>query len=262
MITCGLDVGARTTKAVVLANGTVRARVVAPTGAGAAETAARVLAEALREAGAGRADLAALVATGYGRAVVDGASATITEITCQARGVRHVVPEVRGILDVGGQDSKAIALEADGQVRDFAMNDRCAAGTGRFLEVMASAFDMDLEEAARRAVSAEAAVPLASTCTVFAESEVVSLRGQGYPSEAILAGVHAAVAARLRGMAQRVAMDGPVAFTGGVARNAAAVEALRRTLEAEVVVPDHPQTTGALGAALLAADRAVKSLSE
>jgi predicted CoA-substrate-specific enzyme activase len=255
MITCGLDAGARTTKAVVLADGEVRARAIAPTGGDAAETANRVLAEALGGAGIRRADLAALVATGYGRAVVDGASATITEISCQARGVRHEVPGARGILDVGGQDSKAIALDADGQVRDFAMNDRCAAGTGRFLEVMASAFDLDLEETARRALAAETAVPIASTCTVFAESEIVSLRGQGYPSEAILAGIHAAVASRLRGMADRVAMEGPVAFTGGVARNPAAVEALRRVLAIEVLVPDHPQTTGALGAALLAADR-------
>jgi predicted CoA-substrate-specific enzyme activase len=259
MIACGLDAGARTTKAVVLADGAVRARAIAATGGDAAETAGRVLAEAFKEAGVRREDLAGLVATGYGRAVVDGASAAITEITCQARGVRHAMPAVRGILDVGGQDSKAIALDTDGQVRDFAMNDRCAAGTGRFLEVMASAFDLDLEEAAQRALSAETAVPIASTCTVFAESEVVSLRGQGYPSETILAGVHAAVASRLRGMAERVALDGPVAFTGGVARNPAAVEALRRALPIEVRVPDHPQTTGALGAALLAAERAART---
>ena len=257
MITCGIDAGARTTKAVVLADGQVRSRAIAPTGGDPAVTAARVLAEALEIAEIREADLAGFVATGYGRAVVPGAAVTITEITCQARGVRHEVPAARGILDVGGQDSKAIALDAAGQVRDFVMNDRCAAGTGRFLEVMASAFDLDLEEVARRALSAETAVPIASTCTVFAESEIVSLRGQGYASESILAGVHAAVASRLRGMAERVAMDGPVAFTGGVARNPAAVEALRRALSAEVVVPAHPQTTGALGAALLAADRAV-----
>lgn len=256
MITCGIDAGARTTKAVVLADGRVRARAIAPTGGDAAETAARVLAEALQRAGVRQADLDRVVATGYGRAVVPAATVTITEITCQAWGVRHVLPAARGILDVGGQDSKAIALDAAGQVRDFVMNDRCAAGTGRFLEVMASAFDLDLDEAARRALSAETAVPMASTCTVFAESEIVSLRGQGYGSEAILAGVHAAVASRLQGMAERVAMDGPVAFTGGVALNPAAVEAVRRTLAAEVVVPAHPQTTGALGAALLAADRA------
>jgi len=256
MITCGIDAGARTTKAAILADGQVRARTIAPTGGDAADTAARVLAEALEETGIRQSDLAGLVATGYGRAVVAGATVTVTEITCQAWGVRHEAPAARGILDVGGQDSKAIALDGAGQVRDFAMNDRCAAGTGRFLEVMASAFDLGLEEAARRALSAEAAAPIASTCTVFAQSEIVSLRGQGQSSESILAGVHAAVASQLRGMAERVALDGPVAFTGGVARNPAAVEALRRALPAEVVVPAHPQTTGALGAALLAAARA------
>jgi len=255
VITCGIDAGARTTKAVVLADGEVRARTIAATGGDAAGTAECVLAEALGRAGARRGDLAGLVATGYGRGVVPGPAVTITEITCQAWGVRHVVPAVRGILDVGGQDSKAIALEAAGRVRDFVMNDRCAAGTGRFLEVMASAFGLGLEEAARLAASAETAVPIASTCTVFAESEVVSLRGQGCARGAILAGVHEAVASRLRGMVERVAMDGPVAFTGGVARNPAAVQAVRRTLAAEVVVPAHPQTTGALGAALLAAER-------
>jgi len=255
MMTCGIDVGARTTKAVVLADGRIAARVVEFTGSDPAATARRVFDAALSSAGVSERDLVATAATGYGRGAAAPAALTITEITCQARGVRHVAPEVCGILDVGGQDSKAIALDSGGQVRDFAMNDRCAAGTGRFLEVMANAFGMDLDAAARCALSAERPVPIASTCTVFAESEVVSLRAQGHAREAILAGVHAAVASRLRGMADRIAMYGPVAFTGGVARNRAAVDALRRAMSVEVIVPDHPQTTGALGAALLAADR-------
>jgi len=255
MMTCGIDVGARTTKAVVLVDGIVRARALDSTGSDAAATAKRVFAEVLEGAGGRQADLAQTVATGYGRAMAHMAGSTVTEITCQARGVRHVAPEVRGILDVGGQDSKAIALDSDGQVRDFAMNDRCAAGTGRFLEVMAHVFGMDLEEVARQALAAKAPIPIASTCTVFAESEVVNLRAQGHRCEAILAGLHAAVAARLKGMAERVALDRPVAFTGGVARNRAAVEAVRQALATDVIVPEHPETTGALGAALLAAER-------
>jgi predicted CoA-substrate-specific enzyme activase len=254
MNTCGLDIGARTTKAVVLVDGRVAARIVADTGAQPAATARRVFEEALARAGLGKVEVA--VATGYGRGGLDFAPVTVTEITCQARGVRHLVPGVRGILDVGGQDTKAIALDAGGRVRDFLMNDRCAAGTGRFLEVMAAAMGLAPDEAGRMALEAAEAIPIASTCTVFAESAVVSLRAQGHRMESILAGVYASVAARLKGMIDRLAMDGPVAFTGGVARNPAAVEALCRALGTRVVVPEHPQTTGALGAALAAMDRA------
>jgi (R)-2-hydroxyacyl-CoA dehydratese activating ATPase len=253
MLTCGLDIGARTTKAVLLADGRVIAAVVEDTGGGPAATARRVFEEALRQAGAGRVDLA--VATGYGRGGLEFAPVTVTEITCQARGVRHLLPQACGILDVGGQDTKAIALDGEGRVRDFLMNDRCAAGTGRFLEVMAGVFGVSLHEAGRLALAAAEPLPISSTCTVFAESEVVSLRAAGHSCEAILAGVHASVARRLKGMADRLALEGPVAFTGGVARDPAAVEAVRRTLALEVLVPDSPQTTGALGAALVAADR-------
>jgi (R)-2-hydroxyacyl-CoA dehydratese activating ATPase len=253
MITCGIDVGARTTKAVILVDGRVAAEGVEGTGGAPAETARRVFQAALHEAGLAAVDLA--VATGYGRGGLDFAPVTVTEITCQARGVRHRVPEARGILDVGGQDTKAIALDAEGRVRDFLMNDRCAAGTGRFLEVMAAAFHLNLDEAARLAMAAAAPLTIASTCTVFAESEVVSLRAAGHSSESILAGLHAAVAARLKGMADRLALEGPVAFTGGVARNPAAVAAVSRAMGADVIVPPSPQTTGALGAALVAADR-------
>jgi (R)-2-hydroxyacyl-CoA dehydratese activating ATPase len=257
MITCGIDVGARTTKAVVLADGQVVARILEDTGGAPAVAARRVFEAALRQAGAARVEAA--VATGYGRGGLEFAPVTVTEITCQARGVRHLVPEARGILDVGGQDTKAIALDAEGRVRDFLMNDRCAAGTGRFLEVMAAAFNLSLEEAGRQALAAAQPLPIASTCTVFAESEVVSLRAAGHPSEAILAGVHAAVAGRLKGMVDRIAMEGPVVFTGGVACSAAAVAAVRRALAVDLRVPDHPQTTGALGAALVAADRLMQS---
>jgi len=255
MITCGIDVGARTAKAVIVAGGRVLAEAVEDTGADPAATARRVFDGALAGAAIGEKDLVAVVATGYGRGGVAFASTTVTEITCQARGVLHVAGGARGILDVGGQDIKAIALDEEGRVRDFLMNDRCAAGTGRFLEVMAGAFGVSLDEASRLALSAAAPVALASTCTVFAESEVVSLRAHGRSSADILAGVHAAVAARLKGMVDRLAMEGPVVFTGGAAKNAAAVEAVRRALGKEVRVPRNPQTTGALGAALVAADR-------
>ncbi|MCX5655560.1 MAG: acyl-CoA dehydratase activase [Planctomycetota bacterium] len=255
MVTCGIDVGARTTKAVIVAGGRILAAAVEDTGADPATTARHVFDAALAGAAVAEKDVAKVVATGYGRGGIAFASTTVTEITCQARGVQHLVPGARGILDVGGQDSKAIALDEEGRVRDFLMNDRCAAGTGRFLEVMAGAFGVSLQEASRMALAAAAPVAIASTCTVFAESEVVSLRAHGRSSADILAGVHAAVAARLKGMADRIAMEGPVVFTGGAAMNEAAVEAVRRALSLEVRVPENPQTTGALGAALVAADR-------
>lgn len=259
MITCGIDIGARTTKAVIVADGRALAEAIEDTGGDPAAVARQVFDAVLRSSGVRRTDLVMCVATGYGRGTFPAALA-VTEITCQARGVRHLVPEARGILDVGGQDTKAVALDADGRVRDFLLNDRCAAGTGRFLEVMADAFGMDLDAASRLALAARQIVPIASTCTVFAESEVVSLRAHGHASESILAGVHAVVAARLKAMADRIAMEGPIVFTGGVARNAAAVAALRRALGADVVVPEHPQTTGALGAALVGADRAARAV--
>jgi predicted CoA-substrate-specific enzyme activase len=247
MITCGIDVGARTTKAAIVAAGRTLAEAVEDTGADPAATARRVFDAALAKAAVAEKDVAEVVATGYGRGGVAFASTTVTEITCQARGVQHLLPGTRGILDVGGQDTKAIALDEEGRVRDFLMNDRCAAGTGRFLEVMAGAFGL--------ALSATAPVAIASTCTVFAESEVVSLRAHGRSSADILAGVHAAVAARLKSMVDRIAMESPIVLTGGAARNAAAVEAVRRALRKDVRVPENPQTTGALGAALVAADR-------
>ena len=219
------------------------AEAIADTGGAPAATARQVFQAALRQAGVAAAQ--ATVATGYGRSGLDFAPVTVTEITCQARGVRHLAPLARGILDVGGQDSKAIALDAEGRVRDFLMNDRCAAGTGRFLEVMAAAFGLGLDEAGRLALAAAEPLAISSTCTVFAESEVVSLRAAGRSTESILAGVHAAVARRLKGMVDRLAMEGPVVFTGGVARSPAAVEALRHVLGLEVIVPAGPQMTGA-----------------
>ena len=258
MRTCGIDMGARATKAVVVDDGRPVAEAVADTGSDPIAAAQHVLATVLSRAGIKESDLRCVVATGYGRRGLPFASTTVTEITCQARGVRHVAPEARGILDVGGQDTKAMALDEEGRIRDFLLNDRCAAGTGRFLEVMAGALGLDPDEAGRLALTADRPVAIASTCTVFAESEIVSLRAQGHRREAILAGVHAAVAARLKGMAQRIVMESPVVFTGGVARYPAAVEAVRAALREvglEVIVPPSPQTTGALGAALVGMDR-------
>ncbi|MBM4353861.1 MAG: 2-hydroxyglutaryl-CoA dehydratase, partial [Deltaproteobacteria bacterium] len=201
---------------------------------------------------------AATVATGYGRHGVEGALTAVTEITCHARGILAVLPDTRLLIDIGGQDSKAILIAADGRVADFAMNDKCAAGTGRFLEAMARGLEVDVDRLGSLAAIATTDITLSSICTVFAESEVVSLIADGSAAADIARGLHRAVAARTLGLVRRVApsLDGlPVAMSGGVARNEGVVRALEEALGVRVSVPADPDTIGALGAALIARDR-------
>jgi predicted CoA-substrate-specific enzyme activase len=250
----GIDLGSTTAKAVLLdpaAGGAVLAEAVRPTGLDPA-AAARAVRDAVL-AGANATDAApATVATGYGRAAVDFAGRTVTEITCHAVGVRRLCPDARTVLDIGGQDAKAIRLAPDGSVEDFAMNDRCAAGTGSFLEMLARKLDRPLEALAAVWRSGAAPVEISSTCAVFAESEVVGLLGRGVSADAVAMGVHRAVARRIAAMLRQVAAAPPLVFSGGVAQN----ETLRRELEAILGQPlapvASPRTTAALGAALLA----------
>ncbi len=259
MVVCGIDVGARTAKVALLDPGAPEGfrYWIADTGHDPARTGRRLFEEALAAWGARPEDVACTLATGYGRASLPFATSTVTEITCHARGVRHFFADVRTVLDVGGQDSKVIALDERGAVSDFAMNDRCAAGTGRFLEIVARILDLDLDQLGE--VAAQAALPatITSMCAVFAESEVVGLLARGTKREDVLAGVHASIASRVATLASRLAVREPVVFTGGVAKNAAMVHAVCRALSLnQVGVPSEPQVTGALGAALLAAERA------
>ncbi|MBW7864264.1 MAG: 2-hydroxyglutaryl-CoA dehydratase [Candidatus Hydrogenedentes bacterium] len=252
----GVDAGSATTKAVVVDGaGTVLANAVLPSGARLAESSARVLEEALARAGAHRGRVAAVVSTGYGREMVEGRTRAVTEITCHARGVQAMMPEARGVIDIGGQDSKAIALE-NGAVRRFEMNDKCAAGTGRFLEVMARTLEVPLDGFGPLALESTEPARLSNTCTVFAESEVISLLAQGRAPADILAGVCRAVAGRAAALAARVRLSQPCAMTGGVALNAGVVRYLGEALGFPVVLPAMPQTAGALGAALIARDLA------
>jgi predicted CoA-substrate-specific enzyme activase len=252
----GIDIGSVATKAVVLRDGIVVGRSLVRTGAAAAAAARDALGAALRDAGAARDDLDRVVATGYGRRAIDFADDVITEITACARGARACGggPTPRLIVDVGGQDTKVILLDRDGTVRDFAMNDRCAAGTGRFLEVMADALDVPLDRFGELAAAARRPASINATCTVFAESEVVSLVASGAEPADIVAGVLAAVASRVAQMAGPMAGedDGPVLFCGGGARNAGLRAALERALGVAVDVPPEPQHVVALGAALTA----------
>ncbi len=251
----GLDVGSLTCDVVVVDEARrLVASDILPTGARVRATAERALGSVLAQAGLAREQLAALVATGYGRARVPDHTRSLTEITCHARGAFHLFPQTRLVIDVGGQDCKAIALDGAGGVRDFAMNDKCAAGTGRFFEVMATALEVDLDDFGRLAREATRPAPISSTCTVFAESEVISLVAEGERVENILAGLCRAAAERVYQLAQRVGLAEPVTLTGGVAKNEGFRAAVEELLGVTVTVPEEPQLVGAWGAALLGAE--------
>lgn len=255
----GLDVGSLSCDAVLVdRGGRVVAWTVLPSGARVLDTIARARREVLELAGVNAAAVAAAVATGYGRERVEGRIAAVTEITCHARGITALLAGTDVLVDIGGQDSKAIRLDHSGRVVDFAMNDKCAAGTGRFLEAMARALEVDVPDLGDLDADARTGLTLSSMCTVFAESEVVSLVASGADVAEIVAGLHRAIAARTQGLVRRVApqLDGlKVAMSGGVARNRGVVRALASALGRPVEVPDEPDTVGALGAALIARDR-------
>ncbi len=251
----GLDVGSLTTKAVVMEEGgRVAAKAIADSTPRPAETGREVLRDALKVAGLEMGSLVSVVGTGYGRASLPFATRRVTEITCHARGACILVPGARLVLDVGGQDSKAIRIEAGGRVEDFAMNDKCAAGTGRFLGVMAQTLGTGLEGLGPAGLRSARDLAISSTCTVFAESEVVSLVAQGEGVEDIAHAVHAAMARRLAAMVRQVGLAEPALFTGGGALNQDMVRSVGRLLSINFIVPPEPQFVGALGAAALGLD--------
>ena len=249
----GVDSGSTSTKLVLVdARGRMVSHRIAASGEDCRATAERLWDAMARETGAGTSDLAGAVATGYGRRRIGLADRVVTEITCHAVGVRHGAPEARCIIDIGGQDSKAIRLDEAGRVEDFAMNDKCAAGTGRFLEVIAARFGLMCDRLGDEVDADADPVAISSTCAIFAETEVISLLSEGLPRGAILAGVHLALARRVATLGQQLGFDGEVAFSGGVALNPAMAAMLRRALGLPVRVCANPQLTAALGAALLA----------
>jgi len=193
-----------------------------------------------------------IVSTGYGRNSVPFADKAITEIICHGAGAYFLNPAVRSVIDVGGQDSKVLAINPDGTVKDFTMNDKCAAGTGRFLEVMARAMEADLDDFGTLSLKSDSPSKISSICTVFAESEVISLIAKGESREDIIAGIHESVASRISSMARRVGVQEPVMMTGGVARNIGVIRALERTLGVSIDVSEFAQVNGAIGAAVMA----------
>lgn len=254
----GIDIGSLSCDAVLIDDAEhILGSVVVPTGARNQEAIRRATREVLERAGLAEADVRATVSTGYGRERVEGRQASVTEITCHARGILKYFPDTRVLIDIGGQDSKAMSI-GQGRVIDFAMNDKCAAGTGRFLEAMARALEVDIDDLGELDRSASGRQNISSMCTVFAESEVVGLVARGAELNEIANGLHRAIATRTFALARRVNPNPKavaVAMSGGVARNSGVVRALSALLERPVDVPPEPDIVGALGAALIARDK-------
>ena len=252
MYVVGVDIGSSSSKAVALEeSGRVVAKAVVDLGTGTtgAEAVMGLLRSRLSE-NAG--PCAFITATGYGRRTFPGARSQKSELSCHARGVHALFPSVRTVIDIGGQDSKVMRLMESGSLEQFLMNDKCAAGTGRFLEMMSRVLDLDLRKFGSVDLKAQKILPISSTCSVFAESEVISLLSQGKPVEEILAGIHQSVASKVGALVRNIGILPDVAVTGGVAQNSGVVRALERLLHCTLLVPDEPQLTGAIGAALFA----------
>lgn len=250
----GVDIGSLTTKVVLLNNiGNILARATERSGYSGRDVANRLKSNLLKENRLKEEYVVTTVATGYGR-ITFPADREVSEITCQARGIAHLFESARVVIDIGGQDSKVIKLRPGGKVIDFAMNDKCAAGTGRFLEVMAAALELQIEDLGRLSAEAQQHCPISSFCTVFAESEVISHISAGASKAHIVAGVCESVATRVAAMTSKIGLEPKVVFTGGVARNSGVVSALAKQLRCQLQVPEEPEITAALGAALFAKD--------
>jgi len=253
----GVDVGSTQTKAVIVDDAhRIVARVLIATGANVTRAAETAFGRALEVAGVARAAIGYVVGTGYGRYKVTFGDAQITEITCHARGAHATFPRTRTVVDMGGQDTKAIKVGPDGAVVDFSMNDKCAAGTGRFLSAAADVTGVSLDDLGPRALEATAPVRLTSVCTVFVESDILSYLAQKKTVEDILGGVHKAIATRTMALVRRVGVEDEVTFTGGVSRNVGMVKALEAVLGRPLNVSPDGHYMGALGAALFALERA------
>lgn len=257
MIVAGIDIGSITTEALLFDKEKgILGYTILDTGADSRKTSELALDGALTYPGKERSDIAYAVATGCGRKRVAYAKETITEITCIAKGVNYLFPEARMVVDIGGQDTKVIRLDEKGRVLEFEMNDKCAAGTGRFIEVMAGALTVDLERIGELSLGHKKDLTISSICTVFAESEVISLVSEGEELEDILFGIHRAIADRTMGLINRLGnVEGEVVMTGGVAKNIGVVRALEKVLNTSVKISVEPQVVGALGAAILALGR-------
>jgi predicted CoA-substrate-specific enzyme activase len=255
VIVAGVDIGSTTAKALVLKDGEIIVTSIGPTGTNPALAGKQMLDKVVNDAHFTASDVKYIIATGYGRVSAPFADKTITEITCHGRGARYISPQIRTVIDIGGQDAKVVSLGEDGRVIDFVMNDKCASGTGRFLESAAQlVLNVPLEDLGKLSLKATNICKISNTCTVFAQTEIVSLLASGESKENVIAGLHSSIANRVIGMAKRVGVKPTIMMTGGVAKNIGVIKALENNLNMEVIIPSDidPQLVGALGAALIA----------
>ena len=255
MFTMGIDIGSTSSKAVILEDEIrVAARKVIEAGIGS-EGPDRVFADALSEAGITREEITRVMATGYGRMTFPGADDQASELSCHGKGIHYLIPEARVVIVIGGQDAKVMQINERGALLNFVMNDKCAAGTGRFLDVMAGILSVQTSELAELAAKAEEPLSISSVCTVFAESEVISHLAAGATRSDVAAGIHQSVAKRVAGLGNRIGFRGPIAMSGGVALNAGVVRALEHELGKQIVTHPDAQLAGAYGAAILAFEK-------
>jgi predicted CoA-substrate-specific enzyme activase len=258
VIVGGIDIGSRAAKAVIMSNGSIISSVIRDTGPESVKTSETTMAEALKGTGLALDDMSYVVATGYGRVLVPFARDNVSEISCHAKGINWYFPGVRTILDMGGQDCKAINCDGRGLVTNFIMNDKCAGGTGRFLEMIADVLNARLEDIGDLSLSSRSAIPFNTICAVFAQSEAIAHFRKGVAKSDILAGLHEAIATRSFNLLRRVSIEPDFAITGGIAKNSGMVAKIRERIGLEPLLCEDPQIVGALGAALYASERCPK----
>jgi len=262
MYFAGVDIGSTMTKVMIVdEDGDLCAKIVRHTGAEHRRLANRIMEEALEQANLPFEEISYVVATGYGRVNVPFADRQITELSCHAKGVSSLFPNARIAIDIGGQDAKGMKI-IDGTLVDFVMNDKCAAGTGRFLEVISEALGIKVEDLGSISLKSTNKVQISSVCTIFAQQEVVSYLSSGTPLEDIVAGLHDAIAGRVVRMVKRLKIEPDVVLTGGVAKNSGVVRAAKEYIGLEVLVPEDPLLSGALGAAILGKETVMKALAK
>jgi len=258
----GVDIGSTMTKVMLIdKSDNLLSAIKGPTGPEHRQLANEVMRQALEQASLQIDDISYIVATGYGRLNVPFADRQITELSCHARGVSSLFPNARTAIDIGGQDTKCLKID-NGKLINFVMNDKCAAGTGRFLELTAAALGIELQDMGDISLKADKKIQISNLCTIFAQQEVVALLSHGEKLENILAGLHAALASRVAALARRLGIEPDLVLTGGVAKNTGMVKAMKESLDCELFVPEEPLLTGALGAAILAKETYMKAVAE
>ena len=250
----GVDIGSAFSKAAVLAGGELISYHIIPSGGNYKLTADEVVTGALAKADLSLADIACTVATGYGGSNVSFAHRLITDISCQSRGVFHLFPSVRTVVDIGGQFSRVIKLDDRGRAKAFLMSEKCAGGSGRFLQIIAHVLQIDLKEIGPLSLKSKKKISFNTGCAVFSETEAISRIAEGAATEDILAGVHRALAAKIQNLVERLGIEQDVALTGGGAKDIGLVRSIEDTLKVNTLVPEEPQIVAALGAALIAED--------